>query len=82
MALGVWLPLALAVIGGWIGWRLSRTRRRWRSLFDDAPAGMSREAYHRRRSAWSRMRRYSMILLSASLGAGAGYFMLLSQIAR
>jgi hypothetical protein len=82
MALGAWLPLVLAVIGGFIGWRLARTRRRWRSMFDDAPIGMSREEYERRRERGARLRRYSVILLLASLGASAGYLVLLSQTAR
>lgn len=79
MALGAWLPLVLAAVGGCIGWRLVRTRRRWRSMFDDAPMGMSRAEYERRREMWARVRRYSVILLFASLGASAGYLVLLSQ---
>jgi len=79
VALGTWLPLVLAVVGGVIGWRLSRTRRRWRSMFDEVPAGMSREAYKRRRAMWARVRRYWVTFLSAALGAGAGYLLLAAR---
>lgn len=79
MALAAWLPLVLSAIGGYIGWRLARPRRRWRSMFDDAPMGMSREEYERRREMWARVRRYAVILLFVSLGGSAGYLVLLLQ---
>jgi hypothetical protein len=54
-------------VGGVLGWRILKARR-WHSLYDEAPAGMSRRQYERRLRWAARLK----TLFRASLCAAAG----------
>ncbi len=75
--MAAWLPILLAFVGGSLGWMVPRWRRERRSLFDETPAGMTREQYRSRRAQRARQRRYALVLLGAVFGAGMGYLTLL-----
>ena len=71
MQLQLGLVLALVLISGVWGWRSAR--RRWRSLYDQKPGGMSDEAYHRRQYRHHVFRRLAYAALYAAIGAAAGW---------
>jgi hypothetical protein len=54
-------------VGGALGWRVLRARV-WHSLYDEAPAGMSRHQYERRQRRIARFK----TALRAALCAMAG----------
>jgi membrane protein YqaA with SNARE-associated domain len=58
------------LVGGLVGWRI--TRRRWHSLYDEKPVGMSDEAYRRQELRRHLFRRFLRTLLYAALGATIG----------
>ena len=57
--------------GGLAGWQTSR--RRWRSLYDEVPAGMSSTAYRRRQNRLHVLRRLFRTLLLGAIGAAIGW---------
>jgi hypothetical protein len=71
MKLQLALVLALALIGGVWGWRA--VRRRWRSLYDEKPVGMSDATYHRRQYRRHLYRRLATAALYAAIGAAIGW---------
>ena len=54
-------------VGGVLGWRILRARR-WHSLYDEAPAGVSRERYERRQRLIARFKTASRAALCAFTG--------------
>ena len=71
MRLQLMLVLALALGGAALGWHAAR--RRWRSLYDEKPIGMSDGAYHRRQQRRHLLRRLSNTTLYAVIGAAIGW---------
>jgi len=65
------LVLVLALVGGALGWRA--TRRRWRSLYDEKPVGMSDRDYQRRLHRRHTVRRLLNTVLYAVIGAAIGW---------
>ena len=65
------LVVALALVGAGLGWRA--TRRRWRSLYDEKPVGMSDQDYQRRQHRRHTFRRIFNIVLYAVIGAAIGW---------
>jgi len=68
--------LALGVLGGVVSWRAQRRRRRWRSLYDDTPPGMTPEQYQRRRDIRFLVRRIAVSVLCAGCAGAAGFALL------
>jgi hypothetical protein len=71
MGLQLVLVLALALVGGALGWRAAR--RRWRSLYDDKPIGMSDRSYQRRQQRRHLFRRLTYTALYGAIGAAIGW---------
>jgi hypothetical protein len=65
------LVVALALVGSGLGWRA--TRRRWRSLYDEKPVGMSDRDYQKRQHRRHTFRRFANTLLYAAIGAAIGW---------
>jgi hypothetical protein len=65
------LVVALALVGAGLGWRA--TRRRWRSLYDEKPVGMSDREYQRRQHRRHTFRRFFNTALYAAIGAAIGW---------
>jgi hypothetical protein len=65
------LVMALALIGGGLGWRA--TRRRRRSFYDESPLGMSEEAFRRRQRQRLFYRRTAGAVLGSLAGAAIGW---------
>ncbi|MBN9088033.1 MAG: hypothetical protein J0J01_14070 [Reyranella sp.] len=65
------LVIALALVGGGLGWR--GTRRRWRSLYDEKPVGMSDRKYQRHQHRRHAFRRFANTVLYAAIGAAIGW---------
>jgi hypothetical protein len=65
------LVLILALVGAGLGWRA--TRRRWRSLYDEKPVGMSDREYHRRLNRRHAYRRAFNMILYAVIGGLIGW---------
>ena len=57
--------------GGLAGWQTSR--RRWRSLYDEVPAGMSGTAYRRHQNRLHVLRRLFRTVLLGAIGAAIGW---------
>lgn len=68
----VW-TLALAAIAGIASWRMQRRRGRWRSLFDETPAGMTKDQFERRQELRFQVRRMLVSLLIAAMAAALGF---------
>jgi hypothetical protein len=63
------LPLLVGGgVGGLLGWRLFRARVRY-SLYDEVPAGMSRDEYARRLRRAARLKTLLRVILCAAAGA-------------
>jgi hypothetical protein len=71
MQLQLGLVLAMTAIAGIWGWR--RTRRRWRSLYDEKPVGMSDADYERRVQRRYLFRRLANGALYAAIDAALGW---------
>ena len=69
MAAGWVWAIVLGLAGGLLAWRLQHRRRRWRSLFDEAPAGMTTEEFERWRETRYLLRRVLISALSAAVMA-------------
>jgi hypothetical protein len=54
-------------VAGVLGWRLLRARV-WHSLYDEAPAGISREQYARRQRLVARLKTSYRVALCAAVG--------------
>jgi hypothetical protein len=65
------LVVVLALVGAGLGWRA--TRRRWRSLYDEKPVGMSDRDYQRREQRRYMYRRMFNTVLYAVIGAAIGW---------
>ena len=59
-------------VGGLLGWRVLRARV-WRSLYDEAPAGMSRRDYDRRLRRIARLKTLLRAVLCALAGMLLGW---------
>ena len=70
MKLQLVLVIVSALVGAIVGWRATRLRRR--SLYDEQPGSMSDEAYARRERRRYVVRRVSIAVLYAVIGAAAG----------
>lgn len=67
------IPLLLGgSVGGLLGWRVLRARV-WRSLYDEAPAGVSRREYDRRQRRIARLKTALRALLCALAGVLLGW---------
>jgi uncharacterized membrane protein YfcA len=67
------IPLVLGgSVGGLLGWRVLRARV-WRSLYDEAPAGMSRQQYDRRQRRIARFKTALRAALCALAGVLLGW---------
>jgi hypothetical protein len=55
-------------VAGVLGWRLWRARV-WRSLYDETPAGMSRQQYERRLRLMARLKTMARAALCALTAA-------------
>lgn len=75
--MAAWLPFLLALAGGSLGWSVARWRKERRSLFDETPAGMTRQQYRNYRLRRARYRRYALVVLGAAFGGGVGCLALL-----
>lgn len=63
------LPLLVGGgVGGLLGWRILRARV-WHSLYDEVPAGMSRQQYARRLRRAARLKTFVRASLCAAAGA-------------
>lgn len=71
MKLQLALVVALALVGSALGWRA--TRRRWRSLYDEKPLGMSDAGYQRRERLRYLLRRLANATLYGAIGAAIGW---------
>lgn len=65
------LVVVLALVAGGLGWRA--TRRRWRSLYDEKPIGMSDRDYQRREHRRHTFRRFTNTVFYAAIGAAIGW---------
>lgn len=65
------LVVVLALVGGGLGWRA--TRRRWRSLYDEKPVGMSDRDYQRREHRRHIFRRFAKSMIYAAISAAIGW---------
>ena len=67
------IPLLLGGgAGGVLGWRVLKARI-WRSLYDEAPAGMSRRDYDRRLRRTARLKTLLRVVLCALAGVLLGW---------
>ncbi len=73
MGMGTVWALLFGAVGGIIGWRVHGRRKRWRSLFDEAPADMTREQFERRRARRATIRQVLLTALWVIVAAAAGY---------
>jgi hypothetical protein len=71
MQIQLGLVLARALIAGVLGWR--STRKRWRSLYDETPGGMSDRTFFRLEKRRYMRRRIAKAVVYAVIGAVIGW---------
>ncbi len=69
--MGTELVWASALVTGVAVWSLQRKRRRWRTLFDEAPGGMTTEQHQRRQDRRYQLRRLLISVACAGFMACA-----------